>query len=554
LAVDLAEIVDLHDVGVAKRDTELRFLDEHADELIVPAERRQDALDDETFLETFDALGRGEEDLGHPARADTIVKDVVPELCSLKLLHPIAAEPANSRAMLSPSPSERPTHARNHGGRRIAQILLTAVLAAYIPARARADDLCRDIARTIDAEAVSTNDPRALMRLAPYVGANAVPALLSRAKGGDEEIAVAAYLAIGLSRHAESLRLLRDAPRPKSPRVRLGRSLALLAIGDGAESSTISHYLYEGTVGERRFTATSLSLMRQKRPQIMLYSSLEDPDELVRLEAARFLIPTQSVRARRSLIDLFKSGSTAQIRNRAANALLKSGHGFRSEELIQLKPAQRIRATMYDATRGRKISLRTLSGQIRSNDPLTRAAAFAAVALLGAETPAHLKRIEKTLTPKANDVPSPEALVTLALLNDSVSLKALETFDRQGAERAVMVLYAFGVAGNARSQLEPEHAGQIARAVESWMMRMLIGEHDIARALVTMERLDPLAGLLLARTRLLGADGRSQRTAVRVIGRSGSLGDVAPLADLAKRGSPSTRSAALVSAARVCAR
>lgn len=413
----------------------------------------------------------------------------------------------------------------------------------------QAQDVCRSVQRTIDVEAASTNDPRALVRLAPSVGAQAVPALIQRTKSADEEIAFSAFLAIGLSRHADALRLLRDAPRPKSPVVRLGRSLALLAIGDGTETATISHALYEGTVGERRRTAAALAQMRQKRPQLMLFAALEDPDELVRLEAARVLW-SGSARVRRVLTETFKSGSTTAVKSRAASAMLRAGYGFRPEDMASLSASQKMRATIGDAARGRRLSLRSLSAQIRAADPLLRAAAFAAVALAGADSPAQLKKLEKTLMPKE---PIPEAIAALALI-DAANVKALETLDRAGIERALAVFYVFTSANLARAQLDPDHAGQIARVAEGWIARDQLDEASVARAIRIMERFDPFAGLLLARARLSSADGKAVRAAVRVIGRSGSLGDLPPLVALAKNSSPQTRSEALRAAARVCAR
>lgn len=454
--------------------------------------------------------------------------------------------------MLTPSKAQRPTRAPRIEGRRSAQLIAGALLAFALTSThpAEGQDVCREVQRTIDVEAASTNDPRALVRLAPSVGAQAVPALIQRTKSTDEEIAFSAFLAIGLSRHADALRLLRDAPRPKSPVVRLGRSLALLAIGDGAETATISHALYEGTVGERRRTAAALAQMPQKRPQLMLFAALEDPDELVRLEAARVLW-SGSARVRRVLTETFKSGSTTSIKSRAASAMLRAGYGFRPEDMAALTAAQKMRATIGDAARGRRLSLRSLSAQIRSSDPLLRAAAFAAVALAGgADSPAQLKKLEKTLMPKE---PIPEAIAALALI-DAGSVKTLETLDRAGIERALAVFYVFSSANLARAQLDPDHAGQLARVAEAWIARGELDETSTARAIRTMERFDPFAGLLLARARLSGEDGRSVRAAVRVIGRSGSLGDLPPLVALAKKSSPQTRSEALRAAARVCAR
>ena len=54
-AVDDAEVEDLRDVRVVQLDGELRLVDEHADELFVLRDVRQDALDRDEPLEALDA-------------------------------------------------------------------------------------------------------------------------------------------------------------------------------------------------------------------------------------------------------------------------------------------------------------------------------------------------------------------------------------------------------------------------------------------------------------------------------------------------------------------
>src|SRR5688500_17248757 len=75
LGIDLPEIVDLDDVGMSKRDAELRLFDEHPDELLVVGKRRKNTLDDDTLLEAFDTGGSGQENLGHPACTDAVVEN-----------------------------------------------------------------------------------------------------------------------------------------------------------------------------------------------------------------------------------------------------------------------------------------------------------------------------------------------------------------------------------------------------------------------------------------------------------------------------------------------
>jgi hypothetical protein len=435
---------------------------------------------------------------------------------------------------------------------------LRSVVIAYIAMTMVLEDSsraspCQQIARAIDTQAAEAEDPDVLIRLAPYLGMDAVRRLLSRAKTGEEGVAFYAYLAVGLSRHSEALRMIRESSRPASQTKRLGRALALLALGDGSDTGTITLSLLQGTAADRRRVARALSFMPQKRPRMMLYGALEDTDSQVRLSSSKVLFQVESIRARRALIDLFRNGSDAE-KKRAGRVLLKSGYLFKPDELMMLAPVQRAQSMVLDAVRGRRSNLRLLGQQIRSNDDAVRTAAFASLALLGTDQTAGLRKAERLIRAKNNPDANAELLMALALMNDPSSMASLESFDRQAAERAVGVLWAFAAAGPPKSQLEPDHAGQLARAIEVWIQRGRLDEPEVARAIRSLERCDPLAGLRLARTRLGGAEGESLRTAVRVIGRSGSVSDVVALMGVAKKDNADLRSDVWRAAARVCRR
>ena len=83
--VDDAEIEDLGDVRVVQLDGELRLLDEHADELFVLRDVREDPLDRDQPLEALDAKGLGPEHLGHAADVDPLEQVVLAE--RRRLLH-----------------------------------------------------------------------------------------------------------------------------------------------------------------------------------------------------------------------------------------------------------------------------------------------------------------------------------------------------------------------------------------------------------------------------------------------------------------------------------
>jgi len=62
-----------------QQTAELRFVDEHADELAILRQMREHPLDHQDALETFRPDRDRQEDLGHPARADPIQQVVLPE-------------------------------------------------------------------------------------------------------------------------------------------------------------------------------------------------------------------------------------------------------------------------------------------------------------------------------------------------------------------------------------------------------------------------------------------------------------------------------------------
>lgn len=429
------------------------------------------------------------------------------------------------------------------------------IWAAYIaltiltPSSAWAQNVCGNVQRAIDGEAVVTDDPGTLLRLAPHLGAPVLPRLLSRGAKGHDALAFATPIAVGLSRQGDALRLLREAS-VASPSDRLGRALGLLAIGDGAETGTIASALEKGSVKDRRRVAHALARFRQRRPEIMLYPALEDPDDEVRFLAAKRLLPLGSTRARRALVDLSRSSSSA-FRAKAARALFLEGAFVRGEELALLSLEDRVRSLIDEADRGRRSAFRTLAEKSHASDPVLRAAAFAATAMVRAEGAA-LRKLEKTLAPKGLELAPPEALAALALLLEPTALKALEGLDAEGAERAVLVLFAYARAEDA--ELEPEHAGQLAGVVGGWMDAGKLSDDGASRAIRALAHLDPIAGLMLARRRVRGPEGRGLRAAVRVVGRRGTLSDLADLVDASRKWSPRMRVLALSSAARTCAR
>lgn len=428
-----------------------------------------------------------------------------------------------------------------------------ASLVAVVPAPALAEpQQCQDVSRAVGQLAVEVREERILLRLAPYIDPDTSVRLLARATSADEDGAFAAYLAAGLARHAETLRALRALPEPSSEPKRLARALGLLALGDGVATATVARVLVQGSAPERRRVARALARMPQRRPRMMMLKALDDGDEEVRFLAGRALLDVDP-RGRRVLLDLMRSGSPA-IQRRAAHALLRWGHVFRGDEMALFSVPERVQWAVADAVRGRRANLRQLGQLVRSGDEHVRTEALAVQALVGGDQgAATLHKLEKMLAGRQNAPVSPELSMALVLSGDTSALKGLGDLDRPGVARAIAVLWAFA-GGGAKSQLEPDHAQQLAHVVEGWVHRGLVEEDDAARAMRALEGCDPLAGLIVARVRLGGPEGPGLRTALRVMGRSGQLADLSALAEIGRRGSIDVRSEAWRAAARICQR
>ena len=78
--LDLAEVVDMDDVVVIELRGELRFIDEHLDEVLIVGEVRKDLLDGHDLLKTFHAAHARFPHFRHATRGDFFQKDVLPEL------------------------------------------------------------------------------------------------------------------------------------------------------------------------------------------------------------------------------------------------------------------------------------------------------------------------------------------------------------------------------------------------------------------------------------------------------------------------------------------
>jgi hypothetical protein len=428
-------------------------------------------------------------------------------------------------------------------------VLLLSGLAPGIAAAA--EPACREVQRTIDQLVADAADPRGAVGLAPFTTQAAVATMLRAAEGSSAaaDAAFDRFLALGLTRQAEALRLLRRTAPPATSAHRIGRALGLLALGDGAETATITRVLYEGAIEDRRRTARALAAMRQKRPELMLFDALEDVDPVVRFEAARALAESGAVRARRVLVDVLRSRDS-ELAPRAARTLARSGSGydFRPDELALLSPQLRLDVVASELLRARRTAPAMLVVQTRAPDDTTRAAAFAVLATVGLDGATPLKK----LIPKSPEAPGAELATALALAGDASMIPRLVTLDAADAQRAIRIIFAFA---RIAEETADELPVVVARIVAGWLGRRALDEPHASMALRAVERLDPSRALDLARGRLRGApDGPSMRRAIRIVGRHGTTEDLAALKTLHPSLKGAARAGLWRAAARICAR
>ena len=96
VAVDVAEVVDLHDVRVVEQRADARLAHEHLDEVGGLAELLEDPLDDERAPKPFGARHDGAKHLRHAPDGDPVEQDVAPEPLGLHrfaLGRPLHIEP-----------------------------------------------------------------------------------------------------------------------------------------------------------------------------------------------------------------------------------------------------------------------------------------------------------------------------------------------------------------------------------------------------------------------------------------------------------------------------
>ena len=423
------------------------------------------------------------------------------------------------------------------------------LLATTSEANAR-PEVCGEVQREIDALAAAP-EPEVLMTLAPHFSPAALDTLLQQARTAGLPTAHGAYMALGLSRLATGLQRLRTEPVPADRR--LSWSLAMLAFGDAAGTATVARALVEGTLETRRLVSGALAQMPQKRPRTILYEALIDDDPQVRLTAAEVHVRFWSHRARRVLIEMLSDRDPARA-ERAARALFEQDHRFRPEELASLPEGVVAQALVSNAVKRARVA-KTVRSQLMHPKPIVRSSALAAlIATGGIDAPKGVTQWARRARPKFGEEVDGQAAMAIAL-KSAAGVDPLGKLGPTAVASAVQVLWAFSGAGAPYNQLEPEHARSIERVIEGWIAQGLLDEPTQARVLEAMAQTDQLAGLALARARLVGPEGRGSFTALSIILRYGGPADVPVLSSVAKKTrDPKIRASAWRAAAEVCKR
>ena len=152
--------------------------------------------------------------------------------------------------------------------------------------------------------------------------------LFSQLSTANPENRRAIYEALGRARHSIGLKWLNETEPGIDPQDRISHSLALLALGNGSHTGTITRSLVLGKVSERRFVSRVLATMRQVRPKTILKQALSDADDVVRLNAIRRLGRSRFRTTREVLLELTKSDKV-HVRQEAARLLASGRHRLR---------------------------------------------------------------------------------------------------------------------------------------------------------------------------------------------------------------------------------
>lgn len=411
--------------------------------------------------------------------------------------------------------------------------LLTLALVAALPKG------CAGLEPAQRAALADETDPGSLWSLAVSGPASGTQTLVERFRDADGVEAAVVAAALGLSRRADALRALQALPRGDSEARRFGIALGRLALGDNSISSTVAATLAEGPVELRRIGARALAFMPAVRARQLSYKLLDDPDDGVRVAIAEIHLRRASVRARRALEELAYGPLGAE----AVRAMLRYELRFATQAIPRLPSEVRAEATVRAVDRG--ASELSLLGQ---SDPQIRAGAFAGAARerdMKLTTLAAIGRRNAAHFPEAKG----EAAMTLLLAGDA-DPTGLPELDAAGIEGAIRVLTAF--ARPPLPALGPAEVKELVAAVEAWASAGHLTPDGRSRVLEALARLDPRAGVDLARAGLEAPE--SAAAAASVLAEAGTRADVGALLASAGAHQGWARAEALRAAAEICER
>lgn len=424
------------------------------------------------------------------------------------------------------------------------------LLATPAPVQGAPDPACAALDREIDALVLATRDPRVLERLAPYISVNVVPKVIARVPKEPPPLAFELLLTAGRSGHAEALRLVRQVTPRQNLEVQVGRSLALLALGEGSETGTIAGALETAPASLRLEIVHALARMKHPRPRELLRGALDDPQPEVRLAAAEGLVRVRSMMGRRVLLDLSRT-APEPLKARAAKVLGSSRWASAHLDAIPRDLVGRAEAKL--AARGRRDVTRRARGLLISTEAAQRTGAFAALAVSREETPESLERLARRAASKNGPEVDAELAMAQVLMGDEGAIEKLEALDATLAPNAIAVLWNAAGASDPEAPLTGPAITRLFRLLERWTVSGVLGDRDAARAIDAAAALGQRAARPLARARLLGPDGRALVAAVRALSRAGAIEDVRALIDLSRRKiSEETRVEAYRAADRLC--
>ena len=409
---------------------------------------------------------------------------------------------------------------------------------------------CVYVQNRIDEYARALPEPEVLLSVSTYMTASAIRDLVAHLPTATPENRRAIYEALGRARHSVGLKWLSEHEPSEDPQDRLSHSLAMLALGNGSQTGTITRSLLLGKVTERRFVSRVLATMRQVRPKRILKQALSDADDVVRLNAIRRLGRSRSRATRKVLLELTKSDKV-HVRQEASRLLASGRHRLDLEILNELPEPMRSQLYVSAASRRPRKMKKVIKSDVFSKDRLKRSASLAA--MVHVLSYREFKRIQKKITKRFKKNIAPELAMTLALYNQEDGWMTLDTLDEDELERSIGVLAAYVGAGRRRSEISTAQAERLGSRFEAWMQTDLLTKEYEARVLDALAVLEPNVALNIARKRIQLKDGPGLRAALRYLKKHGDISDLSPLFALLKsKLSEESLAKALTTAATLC--